>query len=157
MEVIGDDLDCLRTNKDLTNSQLARVEKVIEAISISLGGADRGLDEARRSIMLAPWKHIGWSELADAADREGGSYGEGDVYASTMARETAWKNAPLFGALDAMGLASATGQTGELGDVQLAVVLAPWRKEEWSSLVECWWVLSEDRGKLRRQHRQNIT
>jgi len=131
MGVIKDDLDRLRTNKDLSHDQLARVEKVIEAISISLGGEAQGLDEARRSIMLAPWRHTGWSELADATD------GQDEGYASIMARETAWKNAPPMGSLDAVGLAGAMGQTGELGDVQRAVVLAPWRKEGWGSLMEC--------------------
>ncbi|KAF2827179.1 TPR-like protein [Ophiobolus disseminans] len=129
MEAIKDDLDRLRTNKDLTDTQLARVEKVIEAISISLGGVAQELDEARRSIMLAPWKHTGWSELADAAG--------GDVFASTLARETAMRNAPPNGTLDAVGLSGAMGATGQIGDAQKAVVLAPWVKESWSALAEC--------------------
>jgi len=79
--------------------------------------------------MLAPWKHTGWSELADAAG--------GDVFASTLARETAMRNAPPNGTLDAVGLAGATGATGQIGDAQRAVVLAPWVKESWSALVEC--------------------
>ncbi|KAH7085217.1 hypothetical protein BKA63DRAFT_499206 [Paraphoma chrysanthemicola] len=129
MEAIRDDLDRLRTDKSITDHQLARVEKIIEALSISLGGEAQELDEARRSIMLAPWKHTGWSELADAAD--------GDVFASTLAKETAMRNAPPNGSLDAVGLAGAVAATGQVGDVQRAIVLAPWRKEGWSALVEC--------------------
>ncbi|KAH7094860.1 hypothetical protein FB567DRAFT_574771 [Paraphoma chrysanthemicola] len=129
MEAIRDDLDRLRTDKSITDYQLARVEKIIEAISISLGGEAQELDEARRSIMLAPWKHTGWSELADAAD--------GDVFASTLAKETAMRNAPPNGSLDAVGLSGAVAATGQVGDVQRAIVLAPWRREGWSSLVEC--------------------
>jgi superkiller protein 3 len=129
MEAIKDDLERLRTNKDLGDHQLARVEKVIEAISISLGGEAQDLDEARRSIMLAPWKHTGWSELADAAS--------GDVYASTLAKETAMRNAPPNGSLDAVGLAGATAATGHVSDAQRAIVLAPWCKVGWSAMAEC--------------------
>ena len=129
MEVIKDDLDRLRTDKNLTDEQLARIEKVVEAISISLGGADEELDEARRSVMLAPWKHTGWSELADAAD--------GDVFASTLAKETARRNAPPNGTLNAVGLAGAMAATGDASDAQRAIVLAPWSKNGWSGLVEC--------------------
>ncbi|KAH4044330.1 hypothetical protein HBI55_206300 [Parastagonospora nodorum] len=128
MEAIKDDLDRLRTNKDLTDDQLARVEKVIEAISISLGGEEQELDEARRSIMLTPWKHTGWSELADAAD--------GDVYASTMAKETAMRNAPPNGSLGAVGLAGALAATGHVIDAQRAIALAPWSTAGWNALAE---------------------
>jgi superkiller protein 3 len=129
MEAIKDDLDRLRTNKDLSDEQLARVEKVIEAISSSLGSAEQELDEARRSVMLTPWKHTGWSELADAAD--------GDVYASTMAKETAMRNAPPDGSLSAVSLAGATAATGHISDAQRAIVLAPWRTEGWTVMAEC--------------------
>jgi superkiller protein 3 len=129
MEAIKDDLDRLRTNKELSDEQLARVEKVAEAISVSLGGEEQELDEARRSVMLAPWKHTGWAELADAAG--------GDVFASTLAKETAMRNAPPNGALSAVGLAGAMGSTGNVGDAQRAIVLAPWCSDGWSALAEC--------------------
>ncbi|KAF7682194.1 hypothetical protein GT037_001170 [Alternaria burnsii] len=129
MEAIKDDLDRLRTNKELSDEQLARVEKVAEAISVSLGGEEQELDEARRSVMLAPWKHTGWAELADAAG--------GDVFASTLAKETAMRNAPPNGTLSAVGLAGAMGSTGNVGDAQRAIVLAPWCSDGWSALAEC--------------------
>ncbi|CAN9105396.1 unnamed protein product [Alternaria sp. RS040] len=129
MEAIKDDLDRLRTNKELSDEQLARVEKVAEAISVSLGGEEQELDEARRSVMLAPWKHTGWTELADAAG--------GDVFASTLAKETAMRNAPPNGTLSAVGLAGAMGSTGNVGDAQRAIVLAPWCSDGWSALAEC--------------------
>jgi superkiller protein 3 len=126
MDAIKNDLERLRTNKDLSDEQLARVEKVIEAISTSLGGEEQELDEARRSVMLAPWKHTGWSELADAAG--------GDVFASTIAKKTAMRNALTLGAVR---LAGAVGGTGDVGDAQRSVVLAPWRSEGWAALGEC--------------------
>ncbi|CAN9325826.1 unnamed protein product [Alternaria alternata] len=129
MEAIKDDLDRLRTNKELSDEQLARVEKVAEAISVSLGGEEQELDEARRSVMLAPWKHTGWTELADAAG--------GDIFASTLAKETAMRNAPPNGTLSAVGLAGAMGSTGNVGDAQRAIMLAPWCSDGWSALAEC--------------------
>jgi superkiller protein 3 len=129
MEAIKDDLDRLRTNKELSDDQLARVEKVAEAISVSLGGEEQELDEARRSVMLAPWKHTGWTELADAAG--------GDIFASTLAKETAMRNAPPNGTLSAVGLAGAMGSTGNVGDAQRAIMLAPWCSDGWSALAEC--------------------
>jgi superkiller protein 3 len=129
MSAIKDDLDRLRTKKDLSDQQLARIEKVVEAISISLAGDNEELDEARRSIMLTPWKHMGWSQLADAAD--------GVVFASTLAKETAMRNAPPNGTLNAVGLAGAVAATGRIVDAQRAVVLAPWCKAGWSAMSEC--------------------
>jgi superkiller protein 3 len=129
MSAIKDDLDRLRTKKDLSDQQLARIEKVVEAISISLAGDNEELDEARRSIMLTPWKHMGWSQLADAAD--------GVVFASTLAKETAMRNAPPNGTLNAVGLAGAVAATGRIEDAQRAVVLAPWCKAGWSAMSEC--------------------
>lgn len=128
MDAIRDDLERLRTKKDMSDEQLARVEKVIEAISISLGGEAQELDEARRSIMLAPWKHTGWSELADAAG--------GEVFASTLAKETAMRNAPPNGSLDAVGLAGPMAATGHIVDAQRAVMLAPWKMVGWSAIAE---------------------
>lgn len=129
MEIIKDDLDRLRTDKDLSDEQLVRIEKVVEAISISLGGSEQELDDARRSVMLAPWKHTGWSELADAAG--------GDNFASTLAKETARRNAPPNGTLGAVGLAGAMAATGDASDAQRAIVLAPWEQQGWSGLIEC--------------------
>ncbi|EOA89530.1 Superkiller protein 3 [Exserohilum turcicum] len=129
MEAIKDDLGRMRTNKELSDAQLARVEKVVEAISISLGGEQQDMDEARRSVMLAPYKHTGWAELADATG--------GNLFASTLSRETAMRNAPPNGTLGATGLASAMHSTGDVSDAQRAIVLAPWSKDSWAGFNQC--------------------
>ncbi len=129
MDVIKDDLNRLRASKDLSDRDLARVEKVIEAISLSLGGQDQELEEARHSVMLRPWKHTGWTELADAAGR--------DAFASTIAKETAMRNTPPHGILDAVGLAGAMAATGDVRDVQKAIMLAPWSQQSWAGLGKC--------------------
>lgn len=129
MAAVKEDLDSLRTSADISASDLARVEKVVEAISLFLGGEESELDEARRSVMLAPWKHIGWKELAGATEESS--------FAAVMARETAGRSVPPVGELDARGLADAVVGTGAVGDAQRSVVLAPWRNEGWSALTEC--------------------
>jgi superkiller protein 3 len=128
MEAVKEDLDSLRTNKDLTFEQLARVEKIIEAIGFFLGGQESEVDEARCSVMLAPWKHTGWTELADAA---------GDAFSATMAKETARRGAPPTGTLSAVGLAKAFSGTGDLEDAQRGIVLAPWSQDGWGALADC--------------------
>ncbi|KAL5423211.1 hypothetical protein PMIN04_004100 [Paraphaeosphaeria minitans] len=129
MAAVKEDLDALRTAVDVSPEDLARVEKVLEAISVVLGGEENELDEARRSVMLAPWKHNGWKELAGAAE-------EG-AFAAVMARETAGQSVPPVGGLDARGLADAVVGTGVVADAQRSVVLAPWRMEGWGALREC--------------------
>ncbi|KAL1602785.1 Superkiller protein 3 [Paraconiothyrium brasiliense] len=128
MAAVKEDLDSLRTSSDTSGPDLARVEKVIEAISLFLGGEESVLDEAKRSIMLAPWKHFGWKELAGATE---------NTFGAVMARETAGRSVPPVGGLDAKDLADAVAGTGKMGDAQRGVVLAPWRVEVWSALREC--------------------
>ncbi|KAJ4348373.1 Superkiller protein 3 [Didymosphaeria variabile] len=129
MAAVKEDLDSLRTSSDISESDLSRVEKVIEAISLFLGGEESELDEAKRSVMLAPWKHMGWKELAGATERS--------TFGAVMARETAGRSVPPLGGLDAKDLADAVAGTGKVGDAQKGVVLAPWRKEGWGALREC--------------------
>lgn len=129
MVAVKEDLDSLRTSADISATDLARVEKVIEAISFFLGGEESELDEARRSVMLAPWKHTGWKELAGAA--------EDSSFAAVMARETAGRSVPPVGSLDAGGLADAITGTGAPADAQRGIMLAPWRVQGWTALAEC--------------------
>ncbi|KAF2641258.1 TPR-like protein [Massarina eburnea CBS 473.64] len=131
MSAIQSDLSLLRTNKDLTPHQLARVEKVLDAMSLLLGGEEKELDEAQKSVMLAPWKNVGWEELAGVAGCEEAAF------ASVMARETAGRCVPPNGTLDAVGLAKAVAGTGSVADVQRGIVLAPWSRVGWGALVEC--------------------
>jgi superkiller protein 3 len=124
---VWDDLQALRTDKSLDQSQLSRVEKVCEAIAVLLGGESEALDEIKRSVVLAPWKHRGWQDLAEFT---------GEAYPAALARETARNAVPPGGTLKAVDLAKAFAGTGEIADAQRAVVLAPWCVEGWGRLVE---------------------
>ncbi|KAF1970365.1 TPR-like protein [Bimuria novae-zelandiae CBS 107.79] len=133
MKAVKDDLEALRTSSDLSVSDLARVEKVLEAISFVLGGEESEVDEARRGVMLKPWGHVGWMEMAGA-----GAAVEGETaFAAIMARETAGRSVPPGGSLDATGLAEAVVGTGLAADAQRGIVLAPWRETTWAALREC--------------------
>ncbi|KAF2018340.1 TPR-like protein [Aaosphaeria arxii CBS 175.79] len=126
-EAVLEDLSALRTDRNLDSHQLARVEKICEAIAILTGGEQEALNEIKRSVMLNPWKYQGWQDLAEATD---------ESYAGIMARETARRNVPPVGDLDATGLATAFAGTGLVADAQRCVMLAPWRKESWTSLAD---------------------
>jgi superkiller protein 3 len=128
MEAVKDDLSALRTDSTITPYDIARVEKITEAIALLLGGEQEELNEARRTVVMAPWKHTGWQELAETS---------GEPYAAIMSRETARRSVPPIGVLDAKGLATAFAGTGDVKDAQKAVVLAPWCNVGWAALVEC--------------------
>ncbi|KAF2704150.1 TPR-like protein [Pleomassaria siparia CBS 279.74] len=128
MSAVLDDLSALRIDSKLTPHDIMRVEKVMEAIAMILGGQAEELNEARRTVVMAPWKHTGWQELAETS---------GEVFAAVMARETARRSVPPIGVLDAKGLANAFAGTGDVKDAQRSVVLAPWDRVGWGALAEC--------------------
>lgn len=126
-EAVREDLEALRTDKSLDATQLQRVEKVCEAIAILVGGEEEEKKEIQRSILLAPWKHSAWQDLAAET---------AEAYPAIMARETARRHVPPAGELNSVVLAKAFAGAGSLPDTQRAVLLAPWRKEGWAALVE---------------------
>jgi superkiller protein 3 len=128
MEAVKDDLSALRIDSTITPYEIARVEKVTEAIALLLGGEQEEFNEARRTVVMAPWKHTGWQELAETS---------GEPYAAIMARETARRSVPPISVLDAKGLAVAFAGTGDVKDAQKAVALAPWCNVGWGALAEC--------------------
>jgi superkiller protein 3 len=122
-----DDLQALRTNKSLEQSQITRIEKVCEAISVLLGGETEVLQEIKRSVVLSPWKHTGWQDLAEVT---------GESFLAEFARETAMRHVPPNGTLAAEDLAKAFAGTGQVADTLRAVMLAPWCAEGWTRLAE---------------------
>lgn len=126
-DAVREDLEALRTDKSLDAAQIERVEKVCEAIAILLGGEEEELNEIKRSVMLAPWKHSAWQDLAEETAAP---------YPAIMAKETARRNVPPSSSLDAVGLSKAFAGTGIVADAQRAVVLSPWSKDGWGALAE---------------------
>jgi superkiller protein 3 len=126
MEAVHDDLASLRTKPSLDAAQLARVEKVLDAIAFINGGEEAAEREIRQSIMLAPGKVTGWAQLAEVSE---------EVFPAQMALKTAEKSVPPSGMLGAVQLSAAYSAVGPLGDAQRAVALAPWADGGWKAMA----------------------
>ncbi|KAF2470490.1 TPR-like protein [Lindgomyces ingoldianus] len=129
MEAVRDDLAAMRTTQKqrLSAVELMGVEKLIDAIAILLGDKEEQGNEVRRSVMLAPWKSVGWQMLAGATE---------EVFPAIMARDLAVRSVPPGGELDAVALAKGYAGTGFVEDAVRSVITAPWRKEGWVALGE---------------------
>lgn len=140
MRAIRADLERARVDTALGAREHARVEQVLEALCAALDGEHESAHEARRAVVLAPWKPGAWTAVADTATEPDTSTScdeQGSRFARTMALLTAGSSAPPGGSLGAVALAGAVAGTGYVADVQRAVVLAPWAVRGWTALAEC--------------------
>ena len=129
IEAVRDDLQGLRIRDDLTEQQQSKVAQLLTAIAIlspEEGQEFSEMGEATTSIMLAPSKPHGWSQLAGLSE---------EPYPAEVAVLTATKDAPPRGTLDAVDLAKAFASTRRLDDAQTAVMIAPWTSHGWECLV----------------------
>ena len=114
------DLQSLRTREDIKEQQQSKVAQLLSVISsLHLEKDQDGeqIREATTSVMLAPSKPYGWSQLAGLSE---------ETYPAEMAVLTATKAAPPRGILEAADLARANAGTRRLDDAQKAVMIAPW-------------------------------
>lgn len=129
IEAVKDDLQSLRTRDDLNEYQHSKVAKLLTAIATLYPEEEQDsleMGEATTSVMLAPSKPHGWSQLAGLSE---------ESFPADMAVLTGTKAAPPRGTLRAVDLAKAYAGTKRLGDAQRAVVLAPWTTHAWEGLV----------------------
>ncbi|KAF2177386.1 TPR-like protein [Zopfia rhizophila CBS 207.26] len=126
MEAVREDLASLRTKLE-DEHELGRVERILYAIAVSLGGDSEKENEVKRSVMLAPWKSVGWSEMATVSE---------EAFPATMALKTAQRAVPPGGELNAEEMAKVFGGTGIPADAQRGVVLAPWLESVWRAFGE---------------------
>ena len=120
VEAVRADLQSLRTREDLKEQQHSRVAQLLSVISsLHLEKYQDGekISEATTSVMLAPSKPHGWSQLAGLSE---------ETYPAEMAVLTATKAAPPSGMLEAAYLARAHAGTRRFDDAQKAVMIAPW-------------------------------
>ena len=85
LDAVREELEALRVQEGLTQHDVDRIERVLEAITqISpqgSGGTEvETLNEIQQTTMLYPWKATGWRRLAAES---------GDAYAQSMALEVA--------------------------------------------------------------------
>jgi superkiller protein 3 len=121
LEAVTASLQELRAAHTTTEQEQAQISEVLRAIASfsELDPEQEVLRETQIDIFLHPNQPHGWSWLAEI---------EGDEYAADMSLKTAIKAVPPRGMLEASDLSRAFSGTGNIGDAQKAVMLAPWRK-----------------------------
>jgi superkiller protein 3 len=120
-------LQDLRATQTISDREQGKVGEVLLAIAaLSEGDNEKEvLTEIQAGVFLHPNLPHSWGCLAEI---------EGDEYAADMALKTALKAVPPRGELEADELSKAFGCTGNVGDAQRAIMIAPWGNKGWASL-----------------------
>jgi superkiller protein 3 len=131
MDTVREELEGLRVSEGLSERDETRVEQVLEALA-ELGldahsEQDSALTEIQNAIMIAPSKPTGWTRLADLT---------GELYPAEMALRAALNNVPPKGVLEAEDLTNAFAGIVSIGHAQRAIMVAPWAKSGWETLLE---------------------
>lgn len=130
LEAVVEELQGLRTNERVTNSEHSSIGEVLRAIA-SLGEGKTSQDvmsQVQTDVMLYPNLPHGWSSLAEAAEGDDGEH------PAQMALKVAARGVPPRGLLEAQDLARAYSGTGRVADAQIGAFLAPWEVKGWKSL-----------------------
>ncbi|RDI78521.1 hypothetical protein Vi05172_g11399 [Venturia inaequalis] len=132
VEAVRDELEALRVAEGLTDAELNKVERVLEAMAelCPPSGTDAEAEakaDVQSGVMLYPWKSGPWTRFSDEFE---------DAYPREMALRVAERSVPLRGTVGAEELAGAYANAGTVGDAQRAIVLAPWVVGGWEALCE---------------------
>ncbi|EEH48155.2 SKI complex subunit tetratricopeptide repeat protein SKI3 [Paracoccidioides brasiliensis Pb18] len=84
--------------------------------------------EAKTSVMLAPYQPQGWAALSAASS---------EPYPAEMALQTALQNIPPKGTLDASELCKYYAHSGHRDAAVRAIMIAPWVSDGWKALFHC--------------------
>ena len=127
LEAVTASLQDLRATQTISDREQGKVGEVLLAIAaLSEGDNEKEvLTEIQAGVFLHPNLPHSWGCLAEI---------EGDEYAADMALKTALKAVPPRGELEADELSKAFGRTGNVGDAQRAIMIAPWGNKGWASL-----------------------
>jgi superkiller protein 3 len=127
LEAVTASLQDLRATSTISDRAQGQVGEVLRAIAALSGDSSEKevLTEIQTDVFLHPSLPHGWGRLSEI---------EGDEYAAEMALKTALKAVPPRGELEAGDLVRAFGGTGNVGDAQRGVMVAPWEKEGWVAL-----------------------
>lgn len=128
VEAVTADLERLQAKPSLAPQDQEKVTQLLAGIVALFPGElvrdEAELTQATKTVMLRPWKPQGWGELARVTE---------DGFPAEAAIQTAVRNVPPHGTLDAEGVCRAFAGTGRVGDAQRAVMIAPWMKEGWEA------------------------
>lgn len=132
LHAVAEDLQGVRASDELSIEQWQSVERLLNAIAaLSSENGEEGVDqaaaEAKRSIMLSPYHPHGWSQLASLCD---------DPYPARMALKAAQSAVSAGGSLGLEDLAKSFATTDTIGNMQRAIMVAPWMAVGWEGLSE---------------------
>jgi superkiller protein 3 len=129
LEAVTSTLHDLRATHTLTEQEQGQVGEVLRSIAAlkEVDNEHAVQYEVQTDVYLHPDHPHGWSRLADAGD---------SVNAAEFGLKTAVKAVPPYGKLDAFDISAASSKTGKAGDVQRAILLAPWRRSGWDALAD---------------------
>lgn len=135
VEAVESDLHNMRIRNDIDIHSRAKITHLLAGISsLGLGQTSdvpeewRRVHEASNSVMLSPEQPEGWMALSAAS---------AERYPAEMAIETALRNIPPRGTLDAMSLCKAYAHTGWREDALRGIMVAPWRVDGWAGFNHC--------------------
>ncbi|KAI9658114.1 MAG: Superkiller protein 3 [Trizodia sp. TS-e1964] len=125
LEAVAADLEALRGSETPSSDEMHKINALLAAIAARTSKAAE-LTAVNTCIMLRPYAPSGWRQLVPFTD---------DAYPAEMARAMAERSAPPIGALEVAELAGAFLETRVVGDVQRAIMAAPWLEQGWRALV----------------------
>jgi superkiller protein 3 len=128
LEAVSASLQDLRAARGIANREQDQISEVLRAIAELSDDSERTvLTELQTEVFLHPHQPHGWGRLATVG---------GDEYAADMALKTALRAVPPRGELNASDLSEALAGTGRIGDIQGAIMVAPWNQAGWNALGE---------------------
>ena len=129
MQAISRNLEASRGRDGLSTQQRQNIDRLLSTIAAVLPAQDQEqgdeIAEARTSVYLFPFRPYGWHQLASLCD---------DAYPATMALKTAQLAVPPGGELTVERLAETFAFTGNVGDSQRSIMVAPWMVVGWEGL-----------------------
>ncbi|KIN00829.1 hypothetical protein OIDMADRAFT_179703 [Oidiodendron maius Zn] len=126
LEAVSASLQDLRASSAVTDREQTQISEVFHALAELPGNNEQtALTEVQTQIFLYPNQPHGWSRLAAIG---------GDDFAADMALKTALRALPPRGELEASDLSYAFAGTGRIGDMQRAIMVAPWKQAGWNAL-----------------------
>ncbi|PGH11688.1 hypothetical protein AJ79_04711 [Helicocarpus griseus UAMH5409] len=135
IEAVESDLQEMRTSDDVSIHDRAKVTKLLAGISTLGLVKDSTIpkelgqrQEANTSIMLAPYQPQGWAALSATSS---------EPYPAEMALQTALRNIPPKGTLDAADLSKFYTLSGRRDAAIRAVMIAPWVSDGWKEFSYC--------------------
>jgi superkiller protein 3 len=134
IEAVDEDLQAMRLKDELSAHDKMKVAKVLAGVmACSISATDdrdqnaAAIGDATKGVMLAPGQPQGWSELAAVTNEQ---------FPAEMALQTASRQVPPGGSLQADDLSKAYAQTGKRRDAMQSIMIAPWLEQGYKTFAD---------------------